>query len=103
MPHATTSLEAPRSYVTDTAHSAVRVSRLSYANHPAVTSPMTDARLDSILYETSQSIGRSDFSADVACCGGAVRTGAGATFGAIGDGQDLIDNNTELNTVLNHS
>jgi hypothetical protein len=89
--------------VSDTTHTRVNDSRLTYANHPAVSSPMTDARLDQILAAAALRMGKSDFAEDVACCAGLVRSGTQKTFGSAGDGLDLIDNNTELNAVLNNS
>jgi hypothetical protein len=87
--------------VMDSAHTQVRVSQITYANHVNVTNPMTDSRLDKILFETSQSMGRADFSADVACCAGAVRSGTAGTWGSATDGLDIIDTSSELNSVLN--
>jgi HEAT repeat protein len=89
--------------VSDTTHSRVNDSRLTYANHPAVTSPMTDARLDQILAAASLRMGKSDFAEDVACCAGVTRSGTQKTFGSAGDGLDVIDNSTELNSVLNNT
>jgi len=48
-------------------------------------------------------MGTADFSGDVACCAGIRRVGSSPPFGSANDGLDLIDNSTELNTVLNHS
>ncbi len=83
--------------------STTHESRLDYANHPAVTSPMTDARLDAVLAEGSKRVGRSDPIAteDVACCVEYARTGSAKTFGSVGDGLDIIDDGTELTAVLN--
>lgn len=77
--------------------------RLDYANHPAVTNPMTDGRLDDILYQGSLRVGRSDFTEDVACCVSFSRSGGQKTFGSSGDGLDLIDTSSELSAVLNNS
>jgi hypothetical protein len=76
---------------------------LDYANHVAVTSPMTDARLDTVLAQTSKLFGTSSYAGDVACCMTFSRTNTARTFGSTGDGLDIIDNSTELNAVLNHS
>jgi len=76
---------------------------LTYANHVAVTNPMTDARLDEILDLASLRAGSGDFAGDVACCTRVSRSGAARSFGSTGDGLDVIDNGTELNAVLNHS
>lgn len=99
------SLEAtvPVASLTDSTHTKVQVSQLTYVNHVNVTSPMSDARLDAILFETSQSIGRAEFAEDIACCAGAQRSGSGSTWGTTTDGLDIIDTGTELNAVLNHS
>ncbi len=89
--------------VNDTTHARVNDSRLTYANHPAVGSPMTDARLDQILAAASLRMGKSDFPEDVACCAGLERSGVEKTFGSVSDGLDVIDSSTELNSVLNNN
>ena len=93
----------PSASLTDSSHSQVKVSQLTYVNHVNVASPMTDARLDQILYETSQTIGRAEFAEDVACCAGAQRSGSGPLWGSATDGLDIIDTDAELNAVLNNS
>ena len=90
---------APRAF--DGAHSNVQQSLLTYANHPAVTSPMGNTRLDAALADVSLYLGRADFIEDVGCCAGLARSGDAETFGSMNDGLDTIDNNTELNAVLN--
>ncbi len=82
---------------------AVDDSRLTYANHVNVTSPMDDARLDSILHEASLRAGRADYSDDVACCITVSRSGTAQSFGSAADGLDIIDNSSELNAVLNNA
>jgi hypothetical protein len=82
---------------------AVHDAGLTYANHVAVTSPMTDARLDEILGLASRRAGSGDFVGDVACCTRVSRSSTARSFGTASDGLDLIDNNTELNAVLNNS
>jgi hypothetical protein len=84
-------------------HSDVEQSLLTYANHPAVTNPMTDTRLDDMLADASLRMGKSDFAGDVACCAGVTRSGTAQTFGSLNDGLDMIDDNTELVSVLNNS
>lgn len=76
---------------------------IDFANHVNVSSPMTDARLDQLMDEGSLRVGRSDFSADVSCCSTVTRSAAAKTFGTSSDGLDVIDNSTEMTTVLNHS
>jgi hypothetical protein len=93
----------PLAGLTDSIHAQVRVSELTYANHVNVTNPMSDTRLDTILFETSQTIGRANFAEDVACCAGAERNGSGGSWGTATDGLDIVDTNTELNAVLNNS
>jgi hypothetical protein len=83
--------------------SAARDAGLDYANHVAVTNPMTDVRLDEVLTQTSKLFGTSSYAGDVACCMTFSRTNTARTFGSAGDGLDIIDNGTELNAVLNHS
>ena len=83
-------------------HTNVEQSQLTYANHPGVTSPMDDNRLDAILANGSLRMGKSDFAGDVACCAGIVRSGTARTFGSLNDGLDVIDDSTELVSVLNN-
>jgi hypothetical protein len=73
---------------------------LTYANHVAVTNPMTDARLDDVLEEASLRMARADTATDVSCCVELARTGSAHVFGAAGDGLDVIDNQTEMTSVL---
>jgi hypothetical protein len=87
----------------DGTHANVEQSQLTYANHPAVTNPMTNARLDDILSNTSAAMGKSSFSGDVACCASVARSGNALSFGSANDGLDIIDDNSELNSVLNNS
>ncbi len=75
-------------------------SGITYANHPDVTSPMDDARLDAVLGLASLRAGRADFGADVSCCVLVTRSGSVLTFGAVGDGLDVIDDDDELDAVL---
>jgi len=76
---------------------------ISYANHPAVTNPMTDARLDQVFAESNLRAGRADYTDDVACCITLSRLGTGATFGAANDSLDVIDTSSELSAVLGNS
>lgn len=76
---------------------------LTYANHVAVTSPMTDARLDEVLRVASQRAGTGDFADDVACCTEFHRGGPAATFGTASDGLDVIDTSAELTAVLGNT
>lgn len=75
---------------------------LDYANHVNVTNPMTDSRLDLLLEEANLRAGRDDYDQDVACCIGLVRTGGAGSFGVSGDGLDVVDDATELNSVLSN-
>ncbi len=75
-------------------------SGLTYANHPDVTNPMDDARLDDVLAFGSLRAGRADFTADVACCVLFSRSGGAQTVGSSGDGLDIIDTGGELDAVL---
>jgi hypothetical protein len=74
----------------------------TYGNHAQLqgTELMTDAILDAALRTATIEIGREDFTEDVACCIGVVRSGTAGTFGTVGDGLDVIDTQGELNTVL---
>ncbi len=84
---------------------AVHDSGINYANHVDLTTDtvkMTDDRLDLLLDEGSLRVGRSDFSADVSCCVTySPRSGTAQTFGTSGDGLDIIDSGSEVDTVLN--
>lgn len=73
---------------------------ITFGNHVAVTNPMTDEQLDSVLARASLSAGRSDFTGDVACCASMARSGSAGSFGAVGDGLDVIDDAAEMRTVL---
>jgi len=75
---------------------------IDYANHVAVTSPMTDARMDQTFATGSQRFGTKTFDLDVPCCVTFSRASTARTFGASGDGLDIIDSDLELNTVLNN-
>lgn len=74
--------------------------RLTYANHPDAPQKMTDARLDQVLADASLRAGAGNYDDDTACCISVVRSGTAATFGASGDGLDVIDSDIEMNTVL---
>jgi len=81
----------------------VHDSGLTYANHTEVSNGMTDLYLDGLLAEDSLRAGRGDFPDDVSCCVTLSRSGTGGVFGSKGDGLDVIDNETELRTVINNS
>ena len=80
-------------------------SLIDYANHPAVSDPMTDSRLDSVLDDGSSRVFQDDGAlsggADTACCVSFSRKGVQQTFGSSADGLDAIDTYSELITVLN--
>ncbi len=73
---------------------------ITWGNHVAVTNPMTAEQLDAVLSRASLMAGRSDFEGDVACCASMARSGSAGSFGTAGDGLDVIDDSTELRTVL---
>jgi len=73
---------------------------LSFANHPDTPAAMTDARLDEILAGGSLRAARADFAGDTACCVRLARLASARTFGAPGDGLDIVDDSAELDTVL---
>ena len=75
---------------------------ITSANHVQVTDPLTDARLDHILDLANQRAGAGDFLEDVACCTTMTRAGTVQTFGTSVDGLDIIDDSTEMSTVMNH-
>jgi hypothetical protein len=64
---------------------ATHDSGLTYANHPQVTDPMTDARLDEVLRLASLRAGTGDFTEDVACCTTFRRAGTARGFGSSND------------------
>jgi hypothetical protein len=76
---------------------------LTFENHVNVTSPMTSSRLDAVLDEGTRRVATSDFTDDVACCAVVERTGSAGSFGAAGDGHDVIDDSTGLNAVIGQS
>lgn len=75
---------------------------VTWANHPAVSNPMTATALDTILGVASTRMQQADFAGDFECCTSLTRSGSALTFGAIGDGLDVIDTSTELTTVLSN-
>ena len=76
---------------------------LSFVNHVSTTSPMTSARLDSVLQESTKRAATGDYDGDVPCCMVVARVGTGGSFGSAGDGLATIDDSLELSTVLNTS
>jgi len=88
--------------VADT-QSSCHTNYITYANHPAVTAPMTNAALDATFLDGNLRTGRADFAEDVSCCIKEARQGNAATFGTIGDGKDSIDTSQEQNSVLNNN
>ena len=72
---------------------------ITYANHVDHNDPMTNARLDQVLRGSSLRAGRLDYAEDVSCCISLERSGAALTWGAPGDGLDIIDD-FELGTAL---
>ena len=87
----------------DSTHTTVKKAPLSYANHPAVTNPMTNAQFDNVMKAASLHLGRADFSADVACCAGMQRSGNAGVVGTATDGLDVIDNETEFYAMVNNT
>jgi hypothetical protein len=76
---------------------------LTFINHVDVSSPMTVARLDAVLQDSTRRAAKADFSDDVPCCTVVSRSGNGGTFGSHGDGLDAINDGTVLSAVLNQS
>lgn len=81
----------------------VKRNRLTYANHPAVSNPMTDSRLDDVLLEGSYRMGRADYGNDVGCCANVAREGTAQVFGSIGDGRDVLNTSGESGTIIGSS
>jgi len=77
-------------------------SPLSFANHPSLPSPMDATRLETVLADVNVRAGREDFVSDVSCCVTLSRSGSPQTFGSFFDGLDIINDGTELVTVLNN-
>jgi hypothetical protein len=75
-------------------------SGLDYVNHAGHNNPMTNAHLDLILADATVRFGRADYGSDISCCVRFHREGTGGTFGAPGDGLDIVDTDTEMYTVL---
>jgi hypothetical protein len=90
------------SFVADPAARSV-AHGLSFTNHVTVTNPMTAARLDAVLAESSFRAAKGDYSTDVACCAVVSRVGAGSTWGTAADGLSIIDTAAELSAVLGQS
>jgi len=80
--------------------SQTHVHGLTFLNHAAVTNPLTPARLDAVLTESTRRAATADFAGDVACCSVVERSGNGGTFGSPQDGHDTINDATELNAVI---
>jgi hypothetical protein len=95
-------LAAALEFVVDPAPRSV-AHGITFTNHAGVSSPMTAARLDTVLRESTRRAARGDFSSDVACCLVVSRVGAGPTFGSPGDGLATIDTASELSAVLGQS
>lgn len=94
---------APGGFEAAVADTQARVhdTALTYANHPAVTNPMGDARLDLVLQEASLRAGRGDYADDVACCVTMSRSGSAGVVGSLNDGLDIVGSESELVAVLN--
>jgi hypothetical protein len=76
---------------------------LTWANHPAVLHPMTEAQLAAVLREASVRVGRRDYPDDVACCVTVSPSGTAQTFGSSSDGLDVVDTQEEQWAVQSHS
>jgi hypothetical protein len=76
---------------------------LTYANHVNVTDPMTDTRLDAVLQEATLRAGRGDDPVDVACCISVSRDGSALEFGTPTDGLDIVDDYSEMQSVMTNS
>lgn len=87
----------------DDAATRSHASGLTYANHVSVPTPVSDTYVDAILDKASRRAATGDFAEDVACCIRLQRSGAGKTFGAAGDGLDVIDDGTELSAVMGNT
>ncbi|HEX4823737.1 MAG TPA: MopE-related protein [Candidatus Polarisedimenticolaceae bacterium] len=90
-------------YVEDTSPRGV-AANLTYANHAAVAiSPqygMRDAVAKQLLGEAALISGRADFYNDVACCSELHLGAPGGTFGTLTDGNDIINDESQLEAVL---
>ena len=75
-------------------------SGLTYANHVDTPDPMDDATLDQALSSASTTAGLEDFVEDVACCITVGRTGTARSFGTPGDGLDVVDSASDIQSVL---
>jgi hypothetical protein len=91
--------QTPEAGVLDS-HPTVDDAGITYANHVDLSAGMTDADLDGLLRGGSLRAGRAEFDVDVACCATISRAGSGVSFGAAGDGLDVIESAFELDEVF---
>lgn len=98
-PAATESAVVTPAYTPDPARQT-HTHGLTFVNHVNTTSPMTAARLDSVLHESSLRVATGDFDGDVPCCTVVQRSGSGGTFGTPGDGLDTVNDAATINAVL---
>ena len=91
-------------FVEDTAPHGI-AANLTYANHAQVAvNPdyaMRDGDARALLRGAALISGRADFDADVACCSELHLGANGGTFGKLGDGNDIINNQTQVMAVFN--
>ena len=73
---------------------------LTFANHVNLTSPLTNGGVDALTDSASVTAGLANFANDVACCITVSRGGTAQTFGASGDGLDIVENEAEIDAVL---
>lgn len=97
------SAEAPGSEAAMDSSRTAHDTTINYANHVRLKgSPagMTDAEVDEGFQYATTISARPDLAEDVACCHRMVRSRKGATFGTLGDGKDVINNESTLNAVV---
>lgn len=75
-------------------------SPLTWANHPAVPSPVTDNLARDIIRQATLRASRADYADDISCCVSVVRTGTAQVFGTLNDGLDTLDSIGELTACL---
>ncbi len=76
---------------------------LKFANHRALSNPMTYSRADQLVAHATTKLSTSTFAGDMACCIRTIRKSAKGWFGESGDGLDIIDNANELESVWDAS
>ncbi len=81
-------------------NASIHEAGITWANHVDLASPVGEDEARGLLDDASTILGTARDGEDVACCATLVTSGSAATFGVSGDGLDIVDDETELLTVL---